>query len=158
MKNTWFETVFMPSLFERRQNGYVYLSQKQTDIVRNHAKPAVYTYDFTWQKRICKLSVYPNGKGALFIGSTPEEQAQWIAEDNKKHMDDDLERYHNIASKAKAGNERAEQRRQHSIKSICKSLESWISEVADNETPEDQKIFAQSKIDFLEKALSILQA
>lgn len=73
MENSWFNDVFLPSIFSRCGVGnLILITRKQVAVCRDY----FHNYSYIWDDREITLTVMRNGAGKLYFAPTPKEKEE----------------------------------------------------------------------------------
>jgi hypothetical protein len=97
-KETWFDGVFLPSLFTAcgGANRSLWLTSAQGRVCTDHMKGesrARFVWCHEWRGRHVIFHRAPNGAGQITFGPTEQEQEQYRQIMEERHMEQAVERY-----------------------------------------------------------------
>jgi hypothetical protein len=154
MKNSWFNDVFMPSIFARcGVNNFCWLTIKQVAVCRDYFK----NNSYVWNGRMATLTVSRNGAGKVYFALTTDEatKAQKSIEIRAKEKDlKSLHRLYELRNK----NDRASKVYHQTLHNLQNNLDTYqmlLEEAEIENNSIDVKYFAQ-KISETKEKINIL--
>ena len=154
MKNSWFNDVFMPSIFARcGVNNFCWLAIKQVAVCRDYFK----NNSYVWNGRMATLTVSRNGAGKVYFALTTDEatKAQKSIEIRAKEKDlKSLHRLYELRNK----NDRASKVYHQTLHNLQNNLDTYqmlLEEAEIENNSIDVKYFAQ-KISETKEKINIL--
>lgn len=148
-KNTWFDDVFLTSLFERAGvDNAIWITNKQRQVCLDYFR----NYVYIWQNRTIKLYPCKNGAAQIYFCHTEKEYQTFLAQhkidDRKKH----LTRLQELKKRAENGNEKAFERVKNEIARLKELIQNFKQDIT-----EDYEIeYAEKKIVEIQEDLAIL--
>lgn len=154
MRNSWFNDVFMPSIFARcGVNNFCRLTIKQVAVCRDYFK----NNSYIWNGRMTTLTVSRNGAGKVYFALTTDEaaKAQKSIEIRAKEKDlKSLRRLYKLRNK----NDRASKLYHQTLHNLQNNLDTYqmlLEEAEIENNSIDVEYFAQ-KISEVKEKINIL--
>ena len=139
MENKWFDTVFLPSLFERAGvDNAMWITNKQRLTCLDYFN----NYVYTWQNRTIKLYPCKNGAAQIYFCHTKEEYRTFLARHKIDERKKDLIRLQELKKRAKNGNTKAFERVKNEIARLKELLQNFTEDIIEGSEVE----YAEEKI------------
>ena len=129
VKNSWFNDVFLPSIFSRcGVNNLFLMTRKQVAVCKNY----FHNYSYIWNGRKITLTIMQNGAGKLYFAPTTEEKGEaqkQLASMAKEKELASLRRLHDRRNE----NDRAVRCYQQTLQDLRNSLDNFRASLQDAE-------------------------
>lgn len=148
-KNTWFDEVFLPSLFERAGvNNALWITNKQRQVCLDYFR----NYVYTWQNRTIKLYPCKNGAAQIYFCHTEKEHQTFLTQHKIDERKKDLTRLQELKKRAENGNEKAFERVKNEVARLKELIQNFTQDIAEGYEIE----YAEKKIIEIQEDLAIL--